>query len=112
MKAEYAAAGIKVMISAFGSTDEPATSGADPVALGHKFASFVKQYDLDGIDVDFEDFPAIDKVSLKYTFTYLSKLSGYRLQGDGAAENWLVSFTKTLRGDLPSSDYIITHARE
>lgn len=63
MKAKYAAAGIRVMVSAFGSTDQPVTSGANPVALGHKFAAFVKQYDLDGIDVDFEDFQAINKVS-------------------------------------------------
>ena len=29
----------------------------------------------------------------------------------GTAEAWLISFTTQLRAQLPSSDYIITHAR-
>ena len=33
-------------------------------------------------------------------------------KANGAAENWLVSFTKTLRGALPAGQYLITHARE
>lgn len=62
MKADYAAAGIKVMVSAFGSSEVPTSSGADPVALAHKMAQFVKDYGLDGIDVDYEDFGAIGRV--------------------------------------------------
>jgi chitinase len=56
-------------------------------------ASFVKTYSLDGIDVDYEDFGAINK-------------------GDGSAENWLITFTTQLRANLPAGQYIITHARE
>jgi hypothetical protein len=52
-------------------------------------AKWVLDYDLDGIDVDYEDFSAINA-------------------GDGKAEQWLITFTKTLRDNLPN--HIITHA--
>jgi hypothetical protein len=51
------------------------------------------KYDLDGIDVDYEDFPAMNR-------------------GDGSAENWLITFTTELRKLLPSGQYLITHARK
>lgn len=56
-------------------------------------AAFVKRYDLDGVDVDYEDLDAFNR-------------------GDGTAEMWLITFTKTLRAALPKNRYIITHARE
>ncbi|KAA1470280.1 glycoside hydrolase family 18 protein [Dentipellis sp. KUC8613] len=91
IKSQYAAAGIKLMVSAFGSTDIPTSEGADPVATANTMAAWVKQYGLDGIDVDYEDFGAFDG-------------SG------GTAEPWLISFTKQLRAQLPQGQYIITHA--
>ena len=54
IKSQYAAAGIKLMVSAFGSTDVPTSSGADPIATANTMAAWVKQYSLDGIDVDYE----------------------------------------------------------
>ena len=54
VKSQYAAAGIKLIVSAFGSTDAPTSSGADPVSTADTMAAFVKQFDLDGIDVDYE----------------------------------------------------------
>ena len=51
IKAEYAAAGIKLIVSAFGSTDAPTSSGADPVGTANNLAAWVKQYGLDGVDV-------------------------------------------------------------
>lgn len=60
IKAKYAAAGIKLLVSVFGSTDTPTTTGADPVATANTFAKWVKKYQLDGIDVDYEDFDAIN----------------------------------------------------
>ena len=56
-------------------------------------ASWVKQYGLDGIDVDYEDLDAMNK-------------------GDGKAEEWLTTFTKTLRSQLPQGQYVLTHARK
>ena len=35
IKASYAAAGIKLMVSAFGATDVPTSSGYDPVSFLH-----------------------------------------------------------------------------
>ena len=32
--------------------------------------------------------------------------------GDGKAEAWLETFTKTLRSQLPQGQYILTHARK
>ncbi|KAH8093282.1 glycoside hydrolase family 18 protein [Cristinia sonorae] len=91
IKSQYAAAGIKLMVSAFGSTDVPTSSGADPVATANTMAAWVKQYQLDGIDVDYEDFNAFDA-------------------GNGKAEQWLITFTQQLRAQLPAGQFIITHA--
>ena len=92
-KSTFSNAGIKLMVSAFGSTDVPVSAGADAVATARSMAAWVRQWDLDGIDVDFEDFAAIDAA-------------------DGVAEQWLIDFTHTLRAALPASNYIITHARQ
>ncbi len=54
IKSQDAAAGIKLLVSAFGSTDIPTSEGADPVATANTMAAWVKQYGLDGIDVDYE----------------------------------------------------------
>jgi len=91
VKAQYAAAGIKLLVSAFGSTDTPTSSGADPVGTANTMAAWVIQYGLDGIDVDYEDFNAINA-------------------GNGKAEAWLATFTKQLRTQLPQGTYILTHA--
>ncbi|KAF8334535.1 glycoside hydrolase [Amanita rubescens] len=93
IKAKYKAAGIKLMVSAFGSTDLPTTSRADPVSTANTMAEWVKKYQLDGIDVDYEDLDAFNA-------------------GDGSAENWLITFTKQLRKELPVGQYIVTHARK
>ncbi|KZP00465.1 glycoside hydrolase family 18 protein [Calocera viscosa TUFC12733] len=91
IKAEYEAAGIKLMVSAFGSTDTPTTDGYDAVTLATTMAQWVIDWGLDGIDVDWEDFTAMN------------------LQ-NGQAEYWLISFTETLRSMLPAGQYLITHA--
>ncbi|KAF7356556.1 Glycoside hydrolase family 18 protein [Mycena venus] len=54
-------------------------------------ANWVIEFNLDGIDVDYEDFNAFDA-------------------GDGKAEAWLISFTTQLRTLLPQGTYILTHA--
>ena len=54
VKAEYAAAGINIIVSLFGSTDVPTSSGADPIATANKMAAWVKEFKLDGVDVDYE----------------------------------------------------------
>ncbi|KAI5999385.1 glycoside hydrolase family 18 protein [Pisolithus orientalis] len=87
----YAAAGISLIVSAFGSTDAPTSSGADPTTTANNLAAFVQEYGLDGVDVDYEDFNAMNAQ-------------------DGSAENWLSTFTQALRAQLPEGQYIITHA--
>jgi len=89
IKSQYNDAGISLMVSCFGSTDTPTSSNADPTSTANTFAAWVKEYDLDGIDVDYEDFDAFDA---------------------GTAEAWLVTFTTQLRNQLPEGQYIITHA--
>ncbi|KAI0311744.1 glycoside hydrolase family 18 protein [Amylostereum chailletii] len=91
IKQQYADAGIAIIVSAFGSTEQPTTSGLDPVATANTMADWVKEFDLDGIDVDYEDFTAFNNA-------------------DGPAEPWLASFTKQLRAQLPAGDFILTHA--
>lgn len=111
IKQQYQAAGIKLLVSAFGSTETPTTSGKDPKQLASTMAAWVKQYGVDGIgklegtftkgkcrltsvplDVDYEDIAAMNKA-------------------DGKAEQWLIDFTNALRTDLPQGQYILTHAR-
>ncbi|KAL1943056.1 hypothetical protein VTO73DRAFT_4727 [Trametes versicolor] len=89
VKSQYAAAGIKLMVSVFGSTDVPTSSRNDPVGTANTIAAWVKQWGLDGVDVDYEDFNAMDA---------------------GTAEAWLISFTTQLRAQLPAGNFIITHA--
>jgi len=91
IKSAYQAAGIKLMVSAFGDQITPTTSNLDPNTTADQVASFVKQYSLDGVDVDYEDFAAINKMN-------------------GSAETWLIQFTTELRNQLPAGQYIITHA--
>lgn len=56
-------------------------------------AEWVISMDLDGIDVDYEDFNAFDGSS-------------------GSAVTWLESYTRQLRVNLPQGQYLLTHARE
>lgn len=51
---EYAAAGISLIVSAYGSTEEPTTSGYDPVEQANYMGAWVKEYGLAGLDVDYE----------------------------------------------------------
>ncbi|KAF7971107.1 hypothetical protein HWV62_22032 [Athelia sp. TMB] len=88
VKSQYSAAGISLIVSLFGSTDAPTSSGANPVTTAQTMAAWVKQYGLDGVD---EDFNAMNAQ-------------------DGSAENWLISFTNALRTELPVGQYILTHA--
>lgn len=51
---EYNAAGISVIVSAFGSTEQPTTSGTNAVTVADNLASWVKQYGIQGVDIDYE----------------------------------------------------------
>jgi len=54
IKSQYNAAGISLIVSLFGSTDAPTSTGADPIATANTMAAWVIQYGLDGVDVDYE----------------------------------------------------------
>lgn len=83
----YNAHGIKVLVSAFGDSEFPTSSGADPVACGHKLGQFVKENNLDGADIDWEDNTAMNR---------------------GTGEDWLIKFTKAVREEIPT--HILSHA--
>ncbi|OBZ70862.1 hypothetical protein A0H81_09082 [Grifola frondosa] len=106
-KSDYANADIRIIVSAFGSTEEPTTSGVDPVRTANNMAQFVLENSLDGIDVDYE-------VINRYILSFLQLICTSGLEamnkGDGAAEAWLVSFTRALREQLPQGQFILTHA--
>ncbi|OBZ74814.1 hypothetical protein A0H81_05526 [Grifola frondosa] len=93
IKSQYSSAGISIIVSAFGSTEEPTTQGVDPTSTANTMAQFVLNNGLDGIDVDYED---LDAMNAK----------------NGAAEAWLTTFTQTLRTQLPKGQFILTHARQ
>lgn len=54
LKKSYNDAGITLMLSTFGSTDAPTTEGKSATALAKTHAAFVKEYGIQGIDVDYE----------------------------------------------------------
>ncbi|KAK8849537.1 hypothetical protein IAR55_004871 [Kwoniella newhampshirensis] len=85
---DYHNAGIALMVSAFGSTDQPTSNGADPVVTARNLAQFVIDYGLDGVDIDYEDMSAMNSAR---------------------AVAWIVPFQRELRRLLPSP-YIISHA--
>ncbi|KAF8552690.1 glycoside hydrolase family 18 protein [Imleria badia] len=88
---EYNAAGISLIVSGFGSTETPTSSGVDAVTSANDMAAWVIQYGVQGIDVDYEDFSAFN-------------------HNGGIAETWLINYTKQLRAKLPRGQYIISHA--
>jgi len=60
IKSIYHSNGIKLMVSAFGSTQTPTSSGFDPVKCATQLASFVSDNSFDGVDIDWEDTAAFD----------------------------------------------------
>jgi len=88
---DYHTHGISFLVSAFGYGDNPTTNGENPITVANNLAAFVKQYHLDGVDVDWEDFGSLNP-------------------DKGKAETWLAQFTTQLRKQLPAGQYIITHA--
>jgi chitinase len=79
------------MVSAFGDSVNPTTEGLDPAKTANDLADFVLQAGVDGVDIDYEDFGAMN-------------------QEDGSAERWLETFTQALRTKLPMGQFIISHA--
>lgn len=51
----YHTAGIKVLVSAFGSIEQPCTRGFNASAVAKKLAIFVRDNNLDGVDVEYND---------------------------------------------------------
>jgi chitinase len=56
---EYSAAGISLVVSAFGSTDTPTSSGLNAVTTANTMAAWVTEYGVQGIDVDYEVLPEL-----------------------------------------------------
>lgn len=52
LKEKYNKAGIKILISAFGSSEFPTTSKVDPIGCAVKLGNFVMSNNLDGVDID------------------------------------------------------------
>lgn len=91
IRKEYNEAGIKIIISAFGETPKPTTDEDSAEDVAKALGIFVREHDVDGVDVDYEDLEAFN---------------------GGDAEKWLIEFTQTLRKYLPQDKYILTHARK
>ena len=65
----------------------PTTEGHNPTEMAEDLATFVLGNDADGVDIDWEDYAAMEA---------------------GTGEAWLITFTTVLRQRLPN--HIITHA--
>jgi chitinase len=86
----YHDAGVLITVSVGGATDTPTTDGVDPAAAAMTAAQFVKDFLLDGVDVDYEDTQALF---------------------NGDAVQWLITYTRTLRAALPAGS-VMSHARK
>ncbi|KAJ7262368.1 glycoside hydrolase superfamily [Mycena rebaudengoi] len=75
-------------ISALGAEEAPTTNNIDAKKLAKKMAKWVKDNDVDGIDVDYEDMKAM---------------------AAGKSEQWIIDFTKQLYSELDRT-HIINHA--
>lgn len=53
IKQLFASKGIKLIVSAFGPSEMPATNGVDPTDCAIRLANFVVHNGFDGVDVDF-----------------------------------------------------------
>ncbi|KAL1411798.1 hypothetical protein Q8F55_002765 [Vanrija albida] len=81
--------GIALMVSAFSDDDHIVSNKADPVATAQSIGAWVKKYNVDGVDIDYEDFKP--------------------LQEDPAGSlAWLTAFHNELATQLPLSDYAIS----
>ena len=49
----YKNAGVKLMVSAFGATEEPVKEGLDAVTCGNTFVKYISENKLDGVDIDY-----------------------------------------------------------
>ena len=58
LKKAYNSAGVRVLVSAFGSTEMP--TNQNPVDVATKLARFVLDYNFDGCDIDYEDNHAME----------------------------------------------------
>ncbi|EJD48754.1 glycoside hydrolase [Auricularia subglabra TFB-10046 SS5] len=88
---QYHAAGKTIRVTLFGSTDFPLQIGANPVTIANEVAAFVKNNQLDGVDIDYEDSPSFENPN-------------------GGGEQFLITLTTALRQQLPAGQYIISHA--
>lgn len=69
---DYHDKGIAVMVSAFGAADSVIGKKKDPVKLAQDLAGWVNQHNLDGVDVDLEDFDSLQN-DKDYALDWLSK---------------------------------------
>ncbi|KAI0659627.1 glycoside hydrolase [Cubamyces menziesii] len=89
LKQQYNSAGVSLVVSAFGETEHPTSQ--DPTTVANNLAQFVLNTDLDGIDIDYEEFELV-------------------VQQPGVGEAWLTTLTQTLRQQLPQGQFILSHA--
>jgi len=92
---DYHTHNISFMVSAFGDGDTPTSDGKSPITVADELAAFVKEWQFDGVDIDWEDFAALAEGANA---------------ASGKAEQWLIDFTTELRKQLPKGEYYITHA--
>jgi len=84
---KFHANGVKVIVAAFGATNNPTSS--DPTQVCSSIAQFVLANNLDGVDLDYEDSGAFE---------------------GGRGAQWLITCTKVIRQYLPQGRYLLTHA--
>lgn len=82
LRQAYHAGGVKILVSVFGPTENPASAWENPIACANKLAAFVQSNLLDGADIMWDD-----DDSLK----------------EAKAEAWLIDFTRNSEIDYPTT---------
>lgn len=68
------------MVSTFGATEFPTSAGYEPTSYCTTLANFVKDNNLDGIDLDYEDNDAMNKVNCLFYSRELVKIGWLNAQ--------------------------------
>lgn len=87
LKKKYNEKGIKILVSAFGTIENPSSEGKSATTCARSLANFVRRNNLDGVDIAWHDDQALQ---------------------NGSGERWLITFTAELRRSLPN--HILSHS--
>lgn len=78
LKKKYADKGISLVVSVGGEGDKPQSDKRDPHEYAQEVAKFVKKYNFDGADLDYEEFDIFGRMRVVWWLVVFTKVSERR----------------------------------